>query len=153
MIQRIEVAGARFLAQQCGDVPSAVLIHGFGSDLYTWDYLVGAFGDQIATLCYDLRGFGGTEATPGQAYSHTEDLRCILDSLKLTTVDLVGVSMGGSIAVNFALDYPDRVRKLVLISPGLLNLLPGTFQKTKACFVTDGNRSLFHSGIFRLRGI
>jgi pimeloyl-ACP methyl ester carboxylesterase len=76
-------------------------------------------GGGLAGLRYDQRGFGQSPLPPGP-YTHAEDLLAILDALAMDRCDLVGVSQGGAVALNFALDHPARVRRLVLISPGLI---------------------------------
>ena len=68
-------------------------------------------------LRYDLRGFGKSTARTDAPFDHVEDLHALLDALALDRCNLVGVSMGGGIALRFALDYPDRVERLALISP------------------------------------
>lgn len=109
-----------FHARQRGDPPRAVFLHGFAGDLRTWDGVWKETGDALPALRYDLRGFGQSARPDQLPFSHTEDLLAILDAEELVSVDLVGVSMGGSIALNFALDHPQRVRSLVLVSPGLV---------------------------------
>lgn len=116
----IKAAGIDFQAQQRGDRPSVVFLHGFGGDLHTWDGVWSALGDQLSMLRYDLRGFGRSAIQQDMSFNHADDLLAILDRLGIDRCDLVGVSMGGSIALNFALDHAERVRNLVLISPGLV---------------------------------
>lgn len=116
----IDTAGTRFYARQSGDRPGLVMLHGFGSDLSTWDGLLAALDGELPTLRYDLRGFGQTDHGQGKGFSHAADLLAVLDAVGLDRVDLLGVSMGGSAALNFALEQPARVRRLLLISPGLL---------------------------------
>lgn len=116
----IEAAGVAFHARQRGDDPRLLFLHGFGGDLQTWDRLWAALPDSLSALRYDLRGFGRSKQGDEQPFSHADDLGALLDTLQLAQVDLVGVSMGGSIALDFALDHPQRVRRLVLISPGLV---------------------------------
>ncbi len=101
-------------------MPSAVFLHGFAGDLHTWDAMWSEFGENLCALRYDLRGFGRSTGGGGEPYSHADDLLAVLDARQLEQVDLVGVSMGGGIALNFALDHPRRVRRLVLISPSLV---------------------------------
>lgn len=115
----IRVGDVTFSAVQSAEHPDVVFLHGFGDDLSTWDLLWREWGPQLRGLRYDLRGFGQSHCDAGTAYSHSDDLLQLLDTLNLETVSLVGVSMGGSVALNFALSYPQRVDKLVLISPGL----------------------------------
>jgi pimeloyl-ACP methyl ester carboxylesterase len=97
-----------------------VFVHGFEGDLHTWDDLWVELGEDMAALRYDLRGFGRSPTIEPRDFTHAEDLREILDARAIAQCDLVGVSMGGSIALNFALDHPERVRNLILISPGLV---------------------------------
>jgi pimeloyl-ACP methyl ester carboxylesterase len=95
-------------------------VHGFANDLHTWDSLWDALGKDVAAVRYDLRGFGRSSPTQSVPFTHADDLLAILDESAIEQCDLVGVSMGGSIALNFALDHPERVGNLVLISPGLV---------------------------------
>ncbi len=116
----IRAAGTRFHARQCGDQPRAVFLHGFAADLHTWDGVWAALGGALPALRYDLRGFGRSADAGSTPFSHADDLLDLLDAAGMETVDLVGVSMGGGIALNFTLDHPHRVRNLVLISPSLV---------------------------------
>jgi pimeloyl-ACP methyl ester carboxylesterase len=101
--------------------PNAIFLHGFGGDYHSWDALFAECnGSGISTLKYDLRGFGGSRCDENQPFSHTEDLLAIFDKLEIGRSALVGLSMGGAVALNFALTYPERVTKLVLISPGMV---------------------------------
>jgi len=107
-----------------GSQPRAVFLHGFGDDLHTWDgvwaALHGSLGENFAALRYDLRGFGASECRRHVPFKHADDLLTVLDATRIDRCDLIGVSMGGSIALNFTLDHPERVRNLVLISPHLV---------------------------------
>jgi len=109
-----------FHARQAGDTPSAVFVHGFGGDLRTWDLLWQALGNTVPALRYDLRGYGRSGGGREESFSHADDLLAILDALAIERCDLVGVSMGGGIVLHTALDHPDRVRSLTLISPALM---------------------------------
>ncbi|MEV6220645.1 alpha/beta fold hydrolase [Nocardia fluminea] len=68
---------------------------------------------------YDLRGCGASADRTTAGFRHADDLAALLDGLGISRTALTGASMGGRIAVDFALSYPDRVDRLVLISPGL----------------------------------
>jgi len=109
-----------FHARQRGERPAAVFLHGFGGDLHTWDAVWAELGDALPVLRYDLRGFGASSAPVDMPFRHADDLLAILDTVGIEQADLVGVSMGGAVALNLALDHPRRVRKLVLISPALV---------------------------------
>jgi pimeloyl-ACP methyl ester carboxylesterase len=117
----LHAAGVGFHCSQRGAAPRAVFVHGFGCDLQTWDPLWAACAEhELPALRYDLRGYGQSHAPQPAAFDHAEDLLAILDAAQIAQCDLVGVSMGGGIALNFALDHPQRLRSLVLISPGLV---------------------------------
>ncbi len=116
----IRTADAAFHACRRGAATGALFLHGFGGDLQTWDGVWAAMGEALPALRYDLRGFGRSPAGGDDSFDHGDDLLAIVDALALPRCDLVGVSMGGSIALDFALDHPERVRRLVLISPGLV---------------------------------
>jgi len=100
--------------------PVLLLLHGFGSSLQTWD----AWGQGLATeyqvVRLDIAGFGLTgPAEPGD-YSDEADVQrllAVVDQLGLSTMTVVGHSMGGRLAWHFAAAHPQRVDKLVLIAP------------------------------------
>jgi len=97
---------------------AALLIHGFGGDLKSWLFNQEALADQLAIYALDLRGHGGSSKQVGSGTldEFVEDVRGFLDSLGLQKVHLVGHSMGGAIAIKFALAYPARASSLVLIA-------------------------------------
>lgn len=103
-----------------GADPQTVFIHGFADDRHGWDAVWDALGDDFPVLRYDLRGFGGSHVAAPCPFNHRDDLIALLDARGIAQADLVGVSMGGSIALQAALDHPERVRRLVLISPDLM---------------------------------
>jgi pimeloyl-ACP methyl ester carboxylesterase len=95
-----------------------VLLHGGNLDRRMWDPQFLALARTHRVIRYDLRGFGRSGAADAPFQAH-EDLRVLLDSLKLPRASLIGLSGGGRIAIDFALAYPERVDKLVLAAPGL----------------------------------
>ncbi len=93
-----------------------VLIHALGTGHWMWDRQFGVLRPHFRVLRYDVRGHGQTEKPPGP-YSlelFAQDLAALLDLLGIPAAHLVGLSMGGMIAQTFALNYPDRVKSLVL---------------------------------------
>ena len=95
-----------------------VFVHAFSVDRRMWDAQVAAFDTQYRVVRYDLRGHGRS-APPAAPYAAYEDLREVLDALRIERATLIGLSAGSEIAINFALAYPGRVERLVLASPGL----------------------------------
>lgn len=108
------VNGTRLRYQLAGTGPPLVLLHGFTLDLRMWDAQVAAFAPHYRVLRYDLRGFGGSALPGPAAYDHADDLFALLDHLGIETAVIVGLSMGGEVALDFALDHPARVRALIL---------------------------------------
>ena len=113
-----EVNGTRLHYQTSGRGPAVVLIHGGLVDSRLWDEQMKPLSKRFRVVRYDLRGYGQS-AAPSEPFSHLEDLRGLLDFLKIEKATLVGLSLGGIIAADFALEHPERVERLVLVGPGL----------------------------------
>jgi len=97
-----------------------VFLHGFGASLQTWQTWAQALSEDYRVISVDLPGFGLTGEDPSGIYTDqrsVEVLEAFLKELKITKVVLVGNSMGGKFAWQFAARYPNQVAKLVLISP------------------------------------
>ena len=103
--------------QRRGTSTPLVLVHGFGGSQHDWAPVMGALPADMRLIAYDQRGFGDSTGTPGMAFSHADDLLALLDRLEIARADLCGLSLGGATALHFALNHPDRVRRLVLVSP------------------------------------
>ena len=98
--------------------PSLVLLHGFTHTGRSWDGVARALGERYRPLAPDLRGHGGAaDATPATLEAVISDL----DRVALGRFVLAGYSMGGRIALQYALARPARVRRLALIgaTPGI----------------------------------
>jgi pimeloyl-ACP methyl ester carboxylesterase len=118
----VDAAGIRLHVRDTGpkDRPAVILLHGFGASLHTWEAWAQALGSDYRVIRFDLPGFGLTGADPTADYSDARSmvvLGALMDRLGVNRVALVGNSMGGRIAWRFAAEHPDRVTKLVLISP------------------------------------
>ena len=118
----VEAAGVRLHVEDTGpkDRPAVILLHGFGSNLFTWEPWARLLEKDYRVVRFDLPGFGLTGADPTGSYTDErsmEVLAALMDRLALPRATLVGNSMGGRIAWMFASRYPERVAKLVLISP------------------------------------
>lgn len=113
-----EVNSTRLYYETTGEGPAVVLIHGGLVDSRLWDDQMKAFAKHHRVVRYDLRGFGRSAAAP-EPFSHIEDLRALMDFLKIERATVVGLSLGGIIAADFALEHPDRVERLVLVGAGL----------------------------------
>ncbi len=105
--------------EDTGHGPPVVLIHGHSLDLRLWDAQVAPLVDAgYRVVRYDVRGHGRSDA-PATGYTwqnYSLDLRDLLDRLAIDApAHVVGLSMGGGIALQFAVDHPQRVASLVLV--------------------------------------
>ena len=113
---RLPVAGADLYYEVEGRGSAVVLIHGFALDARMWDDQVAALHTLATVVRYDLRGFGRSSLPAlGVGYSHGGDLLALLDHLGFDNAVLVGLSMGGLVALHTALLAPERVRGLALL--------------------------------------
>lgn len=98
-----------------------VLVHGFSVPYYIWDSTAVALKRSgYRVLRYDLfgRGFSDRPRATYDGAFYVEQLNALLDSLAIIDrVDLVGLSFGGPVASQFAVNHPDRVRTMTLIDP------------------------------------
>ena len=118
----VDVAGLRLHVRDSGarEAPAVILLHGFGASLHTWEPLARALSGEYRVIRFDLPGFGLTGVDPSGDYTDARSVQvlgALMDRLGLPRASLIGNSIGGKIAWNFAALHPDRVDKLVLISP------------------------------------
>jgi len=116
----VEVEGAIISGERRGDSAPLVLVHGMAGERRDWDRLIVELPADLPLLRYDLRGFGASDAESGFSYSHADDLLAIFAALGLDRAPVLGLSMGGGVALNFALSHPDRVSRLILVSPAMV---------------------------------
>jgi len=114
----LETNGARIYYEVVGSGEPVVLIHAGVANLRMWDEQVKALRDAYRVIRYDSRGFGATE-TDAVEFSNRADVAALLDHLGESSAHIVGLSRGGSIALDFALEYPDRVRSLIVAAGGI----------------------------------
>ncbi|MBX3026084.1 alpha/beta fold hydrolase [bacterium] len=96
--------------------PPAVLLHGLGTDRRLWLYQVPAFCGRVPTLLVDLRGHGRSRGPSGEwtVAEMARDVVRLLRSLGVEKAHLVGLSLGGMVAQQLALDYPYATASLAL---------------------------------------
>jgi pimeloyl-ACP methyl ester carboxylesterase len=102
------------------DRPAVILLHGFGSSLDTWEPWARALSTRYRVIRFDLPGFGLTGADPTGDYTDAREMKILvdlMDQLGIARASLIGNSLGGRIAWNFAALHPDRVTRLMLVSP------------------------------------
>lgn len=113
-----KVNGARLYYEVAGEGRPLVLLHGFSLDTRMWDDQFEPLARQFQVIRYDLRGFGRSSLSTGE-YIHADDLRALLDSLGIVRGAICGFSMGGGIAIDFALMYPQYVSGLIAVDSTL----------------------------------
>ena len=112
-----EVDGGRLYYEVAGSGTPVVLLHAFTFDTRMWDEQFEILARDYRVIRYDARGFGRSSTpTPGRAYSHPEDLAALLAKLDAHKPHLVGASMGGRIALDFAVTQPDAARSVIVIA-------------------------------------
>lgn len=126
------------------DSPTIVLLGSLGSDRSMWNPQVAALSETHAVLTVDLRGHGEspTPTGPYTIQSLAADVIALVDKLELTSVDLVGLSLGGAIAQSIAVDHPDRVRTLTLICTAARFGVPQGWIDRAAAVRTKGTGSI-----------
>ena len=119
----VSALGVNLHYQDTGPSKNAIpilFLHGFGASLQTWETWAQALSEDYRVISVDLPGFGLTGEDPSGIYTDqrsVEVLEAFLKELNTPKVVLVGNSMGGKFAWQFAARYPNQVAKLVLISP------------------------------------
>ncbi len=114
-----DINGGKLYFELDGQGPALVMIHGGLVNHHLWDEQFDYFvhhGYQV--LRYDVRGFGQS-SIPDRSFSYHDDLKLLLDSLGIERAIVMGLSMGGSIAIDFTLAYPDKVEALIPVAAGL----------------------------------
>jgi len=114
----LETNGASIYHEVEGSGGAVVLIHAGVANLRMWDDQVAALRDSYRVIRYDTRGFGRTE-TEAVEFSNRADVAALLDHFGESSAHVVGLSRGGMIALDFALEHPDRVRSLVVAAGGI----------------------------------
>lgn len=84
-----------------------------------WDEQFDAFANHYRVVRYDMRGFGRSQVPSASPYSPAADLRALLSYLEISQTHVLGLSRGGLVAVDFAIEYPQTLLSLVLADAGL----------------------------------
>ncbi len=116
----INIDGMQVHYRDEGTGVPVVLIHGTGASLHTWDDWTATLKENYRVIRMDLPAFGLTGPHPKQKYnihSYTHFLDTFFSQLRIDSLYLVGNSLGGQIAWNYAADNSNKVKKLVLIDP------------------------------------
>jgi pimeloyl-ACP methyl ester carboxylesterase len=119
-LRHIEIHGHRVGYRTGGSGPVIVLVHGMAGSSATWRYVLPALAEHFTVVAPDLVGHGESEKPRGD-YSlgaFASGVRDLLLALGHERATLVGQSLGGGVAMQFAYQFPERSERLVLVSSG-----------------------------------
>lgn len=119
-IEYREIAGWRTRVLRTGAGPALVLMHGTGGHLEAFSRNMPALAEHFTVVAYDFPGQGYTTPTERdlEIDAYVDHLAALLDDLDLDRVHLSGESLGGWVAIKFAVAQPDRLGRIVLNTPG-----------------------------------
>jgi pimeloyl-ACP methyl ester carboxylesterase len=114
------VGGVRLHVAEAGDGPPLVLLHGWPQHWWCWRHLIPELARSYRVLAPDLRGWGWSDAPPGDYAKSTfaADVVGLLDAEGLDRVRLIGHDWGGYAAFLIALEHPERVERLIALDIG-----------------------------------
>ncbi len=115
---RVPVPGGELYARADGSGPAVVLIHAGIAHSDMWQPQVDWLAGRHTVIRYDTRGFGRSQSEK-TTYSNRADLLAVLDYFAVSRAVITGCSRGGNIAVDFTLEFPERVAGLVTVCGGL----------------------------------
>jgi pimeloyl-ACP methyl ester carboxylesterase len=118
--RELSLHGHRITYRTGGRGPALLLLHGITNSSETWQHVAPRLAERFTVIAPDLLGHGES-ATPRGDYSlgaHASGVRDLLTALGTERVTVVGHSLGGGIAMQFAYQFPERCERLVLVSSG-----------------------------------
>jgi pimeloyl-ACP methyl ester carboxylesterase len=107
-VAHVDVNGTRLWIEADGTGPAVLFLHGGLGDSRLWAPVAERLADRFRTIRYDYRHYGRSDS-PGGEFATLDDLFAVLDAVEVERAALVGLSMGGGIALDAALARPDRV--------------------------------------------
>jgi len=114
----VDVPGARLAYTSRGEGPPVVFLHGSTLDRRMWAPQA-PLAARWRLVALDLRGHGRSSRPGDEPYSHSADLLAFLDGLGIARAAVVGLSTGGRVAAQFAVEHPTRVSALALLDPAI----------------------------------
>jgi pimeloyl-ACP methyl ester carboxylesterase len=121
-LERSEITlhGQPFAYRKAGRGPVIALLHGMAGTSETWEGVIQRLQSRYTLIAPDLLGHGRSANTPGDYSlgSHATAIRDLLEALGVKRATIVGHSLGGGVAMQFAYQFPERCERLVLVSSG-----------------------------------
>ena len=116
----VSLHGHRRAYRMAGEGPTLLLLHGLGCDSTTWLPVMGRLAERFRVIAPDFLGHGESDKPRGD-YSlggYANAMRDLLTYLEVDRVTVVGHSLGGGVAMQFAYQYPERTERICLVAPG-----------------------------------
>ncbi len=118
-----EVNGTKLYYEVAGSGKPLVLIHGNFGDRRHWDLQFSQLSKKYKVVRYDCRGYGKSSLPKtDELYRDADDLKALLEFLRIRKAHLCGLSQGGDIAIDFVLSYPSMVISLIPIGPQVMGM-------------------------------
>jgi pimeloyl-ACP methyl ester carboxylesterase len=112
------IDNAKIYYEVAGKGLPLVMIHAGVADSRQWNNEFTNFAQSYQVIRYDMRGYGKSEPVDGE-FSHMSDLVSLLDTLEIhEPIVIMGCSMGGGLAMDFALTHPSRAKALIMVDSG-----------------------------------
>ncbi len=141
-----EVHGARLYYEMLGTGRALVLVHGGWLDCRMWDDQFRAFAEAgWCVVRYDVRGFGRSDLPP-VSYADHEDLYGLLRALEIDRAVVPGLSLGGRVALDFALSHPEMASALVLAASDMSGYQPSEVISRKLAPLEEAYQAAMQSG-------
>lgn len=111
----LDVHGGKLYYEVSGKGYPLVLLHAGIANLRMWDEQVKEFSKHYQVICYDARTYGKSTSESVE-FSNRQDLLGLLNHLNIDKAHLLGISRGGSIAMDFVLEHPQKVSSLIMVA-------------------------------------
>ncbi len=122
-----------FYKQYSTEGKPLIILHGMLGQHANWTVAAKAFAENFKVYSFDARNHGQSPHADSMSYSQmAEDVAQTMDAIGLSKADFIGHSMGGKIAMQFALNFPERVNKLVVVDIAPVNYESGPNQELSA---------------------
>jgi 2-hydroxy-6-oxonona-2,4-dienedioate hydrolase len=131
--RRIDGVDTRVIEAGSSSLPPVVLLHGTGGHAESFIFNLARLSRDHRVVAYDLPGHGWS-AGPERSYEiagYSQHLSAVLDDRGIRSAVLVGQSLGGWVALDFAREHPERVERLVLVGPGGTTMNPAVMARIR----------------------
>ncbi|MEZ4664920.1 MAG: alpha/beta hydrolase [Caldilineaceae bacterium] len=137
-----DINGTRLHYEMAGSGDPLVLIHGATLDTRMWDDQFAPFARDYQVIRYDMRGYGQSALPTAASYAPVDDLMALLRHLGLSRAHILGLSLGGAVAIDFALAYPQAAASLIVVDTGLRGFqweaFGASFSQVQSMALTSG---------------